>query len=73
MSGIEQTFRGWAAEGGDDKWQKKKCGNGVACAAILVTNLQEYKKCRCVRTRGDPQFTCTNQGNSHARLGAIKM
>jgi len=24
MSGIEQTFRGWAAEGGDDKWQKKK-------------------------------------------------
>lgn len=23
MSGIEQTFRGWAAEGGDDKWQKK--------------------------------------------------
>lgn len=34
MSGIEQTFRGWAAEGGDDKWQKKKmwkrsgvCGN----------------------------------------------
>jgi len=58
LTGVRGGLLGVVTTNGRKKWKRSGvCGN--TCDKSVGTQ----KKCRCMNTRGDPQFTCRNKRN----------